>query len=234
MSDINKYLSDEKVNEVIDSFGKIIDSRNSAKLPVYISWAVLASIAAFVCLRDTVLFGVLLFLCLSPIFIFAVGAFSICGTLKRMLNGVSMIFRTAAEVSLAVYNDRKAKNSGVADMKDTMIYSFNNILLPILGTAAKRKLSGKIILKAVEFVLKTGMKDFYKIIRAQVFGGEASDSAQADFSLSAIVTADGFDKTASKAVNKAVALFKTLGVLFLLTGILLTAVLLTVHAFVRF
>lgn len=228
MNEINKYLSEEKVSEVIDAFEKMLDLRYTTKIPVFVTAAALAGIAIYECVEGAWLFGILLFVCLSPL-VFAVGAFSIGSTLKRMINGINLIFRTTVNVSVSVYNDRIAQNKSSADIKNILLYSFRDVLMPVLSAVTRRILRGRIILKFVELVLKIGAKDIHKVIRRE--GNASSDNARARAALTSMETVD---KISCRAVSAASALSKTVGILFALGGGLLTAILFTVRHFVGF
>lgn len=237
MQDIHQYLSDEKVSEVMDAFEELLKPRRSAKLSICFSGAALTALAIFVCFQSTCLFGILLFLCLSPIFIFAVGAFSIGSALKRMIHNIHTIFCATVNISMAVYNDQKAQNRDSVDIKQVMSYSFENIMLPVLRTVAKtvtkRKMRGRIILKCMEMILKAGAKDFYVILRDQIACNKNSDNTQPDSQVVSMGMADKVDKAALKAVNGVVVLSRVLGILFVMMGVVLTSVLLIVHAVVK-
>lgn len=233
MNDINMYLSDEKVNEVMDAFEEMLTPRHAAKLPICFSGAILVALAIFAGAQSTCLFGILLFLCLSPIFIFAVGAFSIGNALKRMIGNIRTIFCAAANISIAIYNEQQTQSKEPADIKNVMIYSFKNILLPVLRTVAARKLRGRIILKFIEIILKAGSKDIYVSIRRQMAGNKNPDRTLTDSRPVSMDMAHTFDKAASKAVGGIAVLSKVLGILFTITGVFLTAILMTVHTFVK-
>lgn len=226
MNEINKYLSKEKINEAIDAFQKAVNSRHSVMLSVIISSIILLLLSVLVCFKSTVTFGILLFFCLSPIFIISVGIFSSGNTLKRIFNSINTIFQTVLNISVAFYNDRKSQNNNLADI---MIYSFENILLPVLKTTVKKSARSRIIIYLIELVIKIGSKKITALFPKQNINGTTSDKNQLNFSALNETSA-----TAAKAMNSIVVISKVLGILFVIVGILLTAILFTVRAFVVF
>ena len=229
MQDIRHYLSDEKVSEVMDAFEGLLKPRHSAKLSICLSGAVLTALTVCVCFQSTCLFGILLFFCLSPIFIFAVGAFRIGSALKRMIHQIHTIFCATIHISMAVYSDQKAQNKDSVDIMHTIIYSFENIMLPLRRTAAKRKIRGKMVLKCMEMILKVGSKDMYVINRNQLTCNQNTYNTQLDPQPSSMDMADKLDQAACKAVNGTVVLSRALGVLFVMMGVVLTAILLIIY-----
>lgn len=112
MEEIKNHLSEDTVKKVMEKFDDITKTLFSAIFPVAVSSALLLSFAIYSGLQnDSFLFGLLLFICLVPLFVLGVGTLSIGNALSRLIDSINFLFQTTAHIALAIYQDNKEKGA---------------------------------------------------------------------------------------------------------------------------
>lgn len=244
MEEIRKYMSEEAVNEVIEVFDTAINAKFLAFLPVIISSTFLLLISIFEGMQNSsVLFGILFFICLSPLLIFGIGAFSAGNTLKSLLYSINFLFQTTVNISVAVYKDNKGINDEAFNAMKVGKYSFNNILLPVLKTVAKKRFLGGIILKLTEFILYRGIKTISKIFKNESCEDNNTKNekdqkcelvVENDNEIKLTKGADKINSITTTSIKSVIILSRILSVVFALAGIVLTVILYVIHSFFKF
>lgn len=230
MEEIKKYMTNETINEVIEKFETAMDTGLIAILPVIISGGILLILSIIIgVVSSSVILGILFFVCSSPLFILAVGTYSIGNALKRLIDSINFLIQTTVNISIAVYKDNKELGNSSVKVIDISKYSFNNILLPVLKTAAKRKPFGKILLKVIESVLKRRIKPISNIIENEVNAEGIQTIEPKGLSKKGLGMINDISKMAIKSI---VTISIFISAVFALIGITLTTIIFIVYFYI--
>ncbi|KNY29618.1 hypothetical protein [Pseudobacteroides cellulosolvens] len=222
--DVDKYSSDEIVDELSEKIEGILSFSFTAILPIIITGVI--SIIFTVALwlnHNSLIFCILFFIFSIPIFFFGTGALGLSKASNDIYTGISFILGFATNIT----NDiRKGMNNASnTNSKDLTILVLYGIVFPIVKKIIRNRFLGGILYFIIEKAVNRGSQSIAIENTLEAPGANASSGN----TNSLFIITDKVRNVSKLALKSTIGFLKVLGIVFIVIGLVLIGLLFLVN-----
>lgn len=222
--DVDKYSSDEIVDELSEKLEGVLSFSFTAILPIIITGIVsLIFTVALWLNHNSPIFCILFFIFSIPVFFFGAGALGLSKATNDLYTGISFILGFAANIT----NDiRKGiSNASNTNSKDLAILVLYGIVFPIVKKIIRNRFLGGILYFIIEKAVNRGSQSI-----ANDNTLEASSANTSSGNVNSLFTINDRVKNVSKlALKSTIGFLKVIGIVFIVIGLVLIGLLFLVN-----
>jgi ABC-type multidrug transport system fused ATPase/permease subunit len=228
--DVDKYSSDEMVDELSDNLEGILSFSFTVILPIIITGILsLISTVALWYIYNSPIFCILFFIFSIPIFFLGTGALGLSTATKNLYTGISFILGFATNIT---YDIRKGKShQGNKNTKDLTLLVLYGIVFPIVKKIIRNTFLGGILYFIIEKAVNRGSRSITNDNEVQTPGLDDGTS-ESDTKKRLFKVSDKIKNISKLALKAIITFLKVLGIVFIVIGVILIALLFLVHSYV--
>ncbi len=222
--DVDKYSSDEIVDELSEKLEGVLSFSFTAILPIVITGIIsLVFTVALWINHNSPIFCILFFIFSIPIFFLGAGALGLSKATNDLYTGISFILGFAANIT----NDiRKGiSNAGNTNSEDLSILVLYGIVFPIVKKIIRKSFLGGILYFIIEKAVNRGSQSIANDNTLEAPGANTSSgNANSLFTIT-----DRVKNVSKLALKSTIGFLKVLGIVFIVIGLVLIGLLFLVN-----
>lgn len=225
--DVDKYSSDETVDKISENLEGILSFSFTIILPIIITGILsIASTVALWFTYNSPIFCILFFIFSIPIFLLGAGALGLSFASQNLYDGISFILGFATNIAQDIRKGNQCTNSNSKDLTLLVLYG---IVFPIVKKIIRNTFLGGILYFIIEKAVNRGSRSINDENDTQ--SPDQPEDAPGDNSKKSLFKVSDKVKNISKlALKSTITFFKISGIVFIMIGLILIALLFLVHS----
>jgi hypothetical protein len=220
------------VDELSENLEGILSFSFTVMLPIIITGILsLISTVALWYIYNSPIFCILFFIFSIPIFFLGTGALGLSIAAKNLYTGISFILGFATNITYEIRKGKSHQGNKNTNSKDLTLLVLYGIVFPIVKKIIRNTFLGGILYFIIEKAVNKGSRSITNDNEAQTPGLD-DDASESDTKKRLFKVSAKIKSISNLALKATITFLKALGIVFIVIGLILIALLFLVHSYV--